>query len=152
MTESFVSKRTQIGCLAIVFAILFAGGFFVVQSGILDNPRVYVRNEGSVERRVFIFTAGQNPSSSVLKGFYLDVPPWEQGMCPVGRWEMGLGNRPGGVIPVAPGTRQTIGEPLAFPSGGPNYVRIDSSGTSHVGEPIPADTPDCGFYEIFRAQ
>jgi len=38
-----------------------------------------------------------------------------------------------------------------FTDGAPLYVRIDSSGVVHTGEPVPDDAPGCASYAIRNA-
>jgi hypothetical protein len=133
------SSKAQIGRTAIFLGVIAAGAFFVSQTGVLNSPSVYVRNESSVEVDVIVQgNPGSNSFSVVLK-----VPPWTEGTCATGSWSMGMGNRPVEAY-LDPQSQPA----MTFPQGGPYYVRVDLSGLMHVGEPVPANPVGCTVYPV----
>jgi hypothetical protein len=71
------------------------------------------------------------------------VPPWTEGTCSSGGWSLGLGNRPLDASLAAQSQSK-----MTFPQGGPYYVRVDSSGVMHLGEPVPTDPVGCKVYVL----
>src|SRR5450759_571575 len=83
-------NKAQIGRTAIILGVIAVIAFFVVQTGVLNSPTVYVRNESSVEVDVVV----QGNPGSYSANVVLMVPPWTEGTCATGSWSMGTGNRP----------------------------------------------------------
>ncbi len=133
------SSRAQIGRTLIILGVIAAGALFVSQTGVLNSPTVYVRNESSAE---VVVVVRENPGSHGVS-IVLRVPPWTAGTCATGKLSVGLGNRPVEAH-LDPQSQPT----MTFPQDGPYYVRVDPSGAMHLGEPVPADPVDCAVYRI----
>lgn len=142
------SKKVQVGGSAIILALLAAVAFYFVQSGVLNSPTVFVRNESASEVGIGLIGS----SNSSFGDFVLDVPPWTPGTCATGSWSMGAANKPQAAALAQPGTIFLTGDPVSFPQGGPYYVRVDSAGAIHVGEPVPGDPAGCSLYLIHTAR
>jgi hypothetical protein len=140
MTESMVSTRAQIIGVAIIAAVIGAIGFWMVTSGALSNPVVHLRNESAGDVNIGIL------GSNGFGDFSLVIPPWTDGMCATAQWGTGGGNKPESAAFVS--GLETTSVPLAFPVGGPYYVRVDASGAMHTGEPVPEDQADCAIYPL----
>jgi hypothetical protein len=135
----FQGSKAQIARNLAIVGILVAIAFFVSQTGVLKSPTVYMRNESSVEVDVVVQgNAGSSTSTVVVA-----VPPWTEGTCSTGGWSMGPGNRPLDAYLAAQSQSK-----MTFPQGGPYYVRVDSSGVMHLGEPVPTDPASCKVYVV----
>ena len=119
--------------------MIAAIALFVSQTGVLNPPTLYVRNES--QTGVNLLVQGNPGSHSV--SVVLRVPAWTDGTCATGRWSMGTGNRP--VQASLDGGSQPA---ITFPPNGPYYVRVDASGVLHVGEPVPTDPVGCTVYPV----
>ena len=140
MAERGGSMRAQVIGIGVIVAIVGGIGLLLAMSGAMDNPVIHFRNESS--QPVSIGIVGTN-------GFHdqvVVVPPWTKGTCLTAEWAMGAGNKPASAV-FANGLLE-VADPIDFPAGGPYFVRVDSSGTMHVGESIPNDPPDCTMYVI----
>ena len=132
-------NKAQIGRTAVILGVIAVIAFFVFQTGVLNSPAVYVRNESSVDVDVVVQGNPGSHSANVV----LMVPPWTEGTCATGSWSMGIGNRPQQAY-LDPQSQT----PMTFPPGGPYYVRVDASGAMHVGEPVPTDPVGCKDYLV----
>jgi len=161
ISESFVSTKAQIIGCAIVLAIVAGIGFVVVQSGVLNNPTIYLRNESDSTVTIILTNLGLPSPGSMPAGTdiiavshplkdqlgILSVPTWTEGECPTSAFSAGMGFQPTGagfIDPAAwlnPPTSWTV-----FPPGGPYYVRVDRSGVLDVGEPLPSAPAGCSIY------
>lgn len=82
----------------------------------------------------------------------VDLLPWAAGECSTLSWAMQPGNIPEQVT-VVPGVQPGVLESAAAATIGPAgqlYIRIDTTGLLHAGEPLPADAPSCAAYPTYE--
>jgi hypothetical protein len=161
---SLFSTRGKVVIAACLVAVLVctAGLFVVGWSYVSHGPgTVFVRNESSenVSIQLVWIAAKSCPIDPMVNCHYgerrgryeppplkgiLVIPPWQPGECAAAQV---LDAPPIGVAFVDVATL-AIGAETDFPAGAPYYVRIDSEGSIHVGEPIPSMPDNCPWYQL----
>lgn len=121
-----------------------------------QTTTIYLRNESPRNLSIRLYWDSEQsclaqPAVSCSGGQYgpnevgiLVVPAWQVGQCATAQWP---DKTPLGVA-LFDSETVTTGPETLFPSGSPFYVRIDSGGSIHVGEPVPADASSCQSYEL----
>lgn len=161
---SLFSTRGKVVIAACLVAVLVctAGLFVVGWSYVSSGPgTVFVRNESpkNVSIQLVWIPAKPCPVDPMANCHFgehrgrsskppplgiLVIPPWQPGECAAAQV---LDAPPIGVAFVDVATL-ALGPETDFPAAGPYYVRIDSEGSIHVGEPVPSMPDNCPWYQL----